>query len=494
MTVPLQTRRSPLHLGNGVADSFAFSFKVFSSADVAVTTADAAGVETERALNTDYTVSVNADQDATPGGTITYPISGTKLQTGEKLVIVGVTAATQLTDLQSYGFYPQSVEDMVDRLTMILQQLQDTAARTAVLADTTAEASLAFPSPESDKLIAWNTAGDALVNKAFMSITGGIVVSSFAETLLDDPDAATARGTLLAAAAADLATTNAGLLTQATTAFTTGGTSGAYALTTTYGALVTGERFRAKFHTAGPSTGISTLDRDTLGAKALKRYDTSGAKIDANITANLLTDIEYDGTDYVVLTPLDLPHGKTRYTTSGTWTAPAGVTTAWLTGCGPGGGGAGGNSATVGGGGGGGGQSVIAEAVTVVPGTSYTVTIGTGGAGSVIAAANGSAGSGATVFGSTLLSLAAGAGGTVSGVGGAAGGAGGSAQGGAAGVSGSDNPVGGTGGSSMFGAGGAGGTSVTSPRTGSGYGSGGGGGVQSALGAAGSNGFLLVEW
>jgi hypothetical protein len=236
------------------------------------------------------------------------------------------------------------------------------------------------------------------------------------------------------------------------------------------------------------------LTRDGLTTKALKRYDTTGAKINANITAGLLTDIEYYGTDYVVLTPLDLPHGKTRYTSNGNWVAPAGVTTAWLTGCGPGGGGAGGNSAVVGGGGGGGGQSVIAEAVTVVPGTSYTVTIGTGGAGSVSAAANGSAGSGPTVFGSTLLSLAAGAGGTVSGAGGAAGGAGGSAQGGAAGVYGADTHVGGTGGASMFGAGGAGGTSVVPPRTGSGYGSGGGGGAGTAVGAGGSNGFLLVEW
>ena len=277
--------------------------------------------------------------------------------------------------------------------------------------------------------------------------------------------------------------------------YTTAGSSGAYTLSTIcLGTLTTGERIRVKFHTAGPATGVNTLNRDSLGAKALKRYDTTGAKIDANITADLLTDIEYDGTDYVVLAPLDLPHGKTRYTSNGTWTAPAGVTTAWLTGCGPGGGGAGGNSATVGGGGGGGGQSVIAEAVTVVPGTSYTVTIGTGGAGSVSAAANGSAGSGPTVFGSTLLSLAAGAGGTVGGAGGAAGGAGGSAQGGAAGVGGSDYPVGGTGGSSMFGAGGAGGTSVVPPRIGSGYGSGGGGGAGTSVGAGGSNGFLLVEW
>ena len=124
---------------------------------------------------------------------------------------------------------------------------------------------------------------------------------------------------------------------QLFTAYTTAGSSGAYTLTTTYGALVTGERFRAKFQTAGPSTGINTLTRDGLTTKALKRYDTTGAKIDANITADLLTDIEYDGTDYVVLAPLDLPHGKTRYTSNGTWTAPAGVTTIWLSGTGGGG-------------------------------------------------------------------------------------------------------------------------------------------------------------
>ena len=91
--------------------------------------------------------------------------------------------------------------------------------------------------------------------------------------------------------------------------YTTAGSSGAYTLSTIcLGTLTTGERIRVKFHTAGPATGINTLTRDGLPTKALKRYNTTGAKIDANITADLLTDIEYDGTDYVVLTPLDLPH------------------------------------------------------------------------------------------------------------------------------------------------------------------------------------------
>jgi len=272
---------------------------------------------------------------------------------------------------------------------------------------------------------------------------------------------------------------------QLFTAYTTAGSSGAYTLTTTYGALVTGERFRAKFHTAGPATGINTLNRDSLGAKALKRYDTTGAKIDANITADLLTDIEYDGTDYVVLTPLDLPHGKTRYTSNGTWTAPAGVTTIWLSGTG-GGGGGGTPGGAAGAGGGGGAECDVAVGLTVVPGTAYAVTIGSGGA-----AAN--AGS-ATILGA-LRTLAGGAAGNDGGTGGAAGGAGGSAGGNGAGQPGVDNYRGGEGGGTIWGAGGHGGEFPTATGTvGSGYGSGGGGGAISSAGGAGSNGFLLIEW
>ena len=68
------------------------------------------------------------------------------------------------------------------------------------------------------------------------------------------------------------------------------------------------------------------------------------------------------------------------FTTSSTWTAPAGVTTiqveAW-------GGGAGGastpNTNNTNAGGGGGGAYAIRNTVTVVPGTTYTITVGTGG-------------------------------------------------------------------------------------------------------------------
>ena len=70
---------------------------------------------------------------------------------------------------------------------------------------------------------------------------------------------------------------------------------------------------------------------------------------------------------------------EATFTASGTWTAPAGVTSAQIILVGAGGGG-GGGSQNVAGGGGAGGQ-VIVRNLTVVPGTTYNVTIGAGGQG-----------------------------------------------------------------------------------------------------------------
>ena len=86
-------------------------------------------------------------------------------------------------------------------------------------------------------------------------------------------------------------------------------------------------------------------------------------------------------------------------TTSGSWTCPAGVTSikveAW------GGGGGGGGTILAGfAGGGAGGSYVINDSVTVVPATSYAVTVGAGGALTGNGGANGNNG-GNTTFGST---------------------------------------------------------------------------------------------
>lgn len=71
-------------------------------------------------------------------------------------------------------------------------------------------------------------------------------------------------------------------------------------------------------------------------------------------------------------------HGVQLFTSSGTFVAPAGITKVYLTMVG-GGGSSGGSSGGNGSGGGGAGASVINFPYTVIPGNSYTVTVGAGG-------------------------------------------------------------------------------------------------------------------
>lgn len=207
-----------------------------------------------------------------------------------------------------------------------------------------------------------------------------------------------------------------------------------------------------------------------------------------------------------------------KFTSTGTWTCPEGVTTIWVSGCAGGGGGGGGaglaQPGAGGGGGGGAGQFVIMEPITVVPGTVYTITIGGGGAAGATAASgtagkNGSTG-GVTRFGGllTLTGGQLGAGGDInSGAGGfgSTNGGGGSDGGDARGqLSGGD---GGSGGSGPYGTAGGGGRAGSGGgavgRTGLGYGCGGGGGgggygtagtATGGAASAGLPGFLYLEY
>ena len=72
MTIASSTRKAGPFTGDDASTVFAFSFKVFSASDLYVVKAVAAtGAETVLTLTTDYTVSLNADQNNSPGGTVT---------------------------------------------------------------------------------------------------------------------------------------------------------------------------------------------------------------------------------------------------------------------------------------------------------------------------------------------------------------------------------------------------------------------------------------
>jgi len=98
---------------------------------------------------------------------------------------------------------------------------------------------------------------------------------------------------------------------QAFTAFTTTGSAPAFVLAPV--PAITGyalnQSFRITFHAAGGAT--PTINISTIGAKNVKQYDSSGAKIPAVITANMTSDAFYDGTDIVLLDQLPGSSGTT---------------------------------------------------------------------------------------------------------------------------------------------------------------------------------------
>jgi len=91
---------------------------------------------------------------------------------------------------------------------------------------------------------------------------------------------------------------------QLNTAFTTAGTAGALTLTPVPAiqAYTTPLRFRVKF--SQNSTGTDAINVSGQGAKSIKQYDSTGAKVAAVFAANQLADVEYDGTDFVLLDQL----------------------------------------------------------------------------------------------------------------------------------------------------------------------------------------------
>lgn len=143
MTVSSTIRRAGPFLGDGVTTTFPFAFKAFANEDVRVTLTDPDGNETTLTLDSDYSVSLNPDQENSPGGSVLYPIAGAPAPNGWRVTLTGSLPYTQTTDITNMGgFYPQVIEDALDRCVIQIQQLAeraDRAVQVPVSSDTSPE-------------------------------------------------------------------------------------------------------------------------------------------------------------------------------------------------------------------------------------------------------------------------------------------------------------------------------------------------------------------
>lgn len=160
MTIASTPRKAGPFNGTSASVAYPFSFKVFAPTDLKVTAANAFAVESELVYGVDYTVTLNVNQDTSPGGVVTCTLSA-----GSVLTITGNLPYDQPLDLPSGGnFNPLALENELDRTVMQVQQLREITDRTLRLPVTTNGIGTDLPAPDPLKLIGWNADGNALVN------------------------------------------------------------------------------------------------------------------------------------------------------------------------------------------------------------------------------------------------------------------------------------------------------------------------------------------
>ena len=108
MTISSQTRKTGTFVGSGSTGPFAFAFKIFQPSDMLVVKVNTTtSVETTLTLTTDFTVSMNFDQDSNPGGNVTLVVA---LAVGNNMVMSSQIPYLQETDLTNQGgFYPEVI-------------------------------------------------------------------------------------------------------------------------------------------------------------------------------------------------------------------------------------------------------------------------------------------------------------------------------------------------------------------------------------------------
>jgi len=517
VTVPSATKFR--YQGNAVTDTFAYSARVFATADIAVdiiTRATDALVETLVLASGHYTVTIAAN------GTASIVVAAGKIPSGTQDILVRRAVARAQSEVLPTGtvFPTQAVESALDKLTVISQDIQEEVGRAIKLPVTSSLTSVVLPNPGADRVIGWNATATELENKT-PNTSAYLSVSPFMQTVLDDTTAAVARTTLgsttvgdavfvattaavartalgvgsnLASEVAIASATTTDLGTAATNVVLINGVVtitgfGSAALTSTPIYFIRFSGILTLTHNATTliipgSADITTADGDT----AVVQYLGSGNwKVLSYARASGLATVSAAAPAAPAVPSLRI------ITTSGTYTPTSGMRSCFVEIVGGGAGGGSSGGSICGGGGGSGGESRrMISAATI--GASQVATIGAAGAG--VSSADGTNG-GTTSLGSLLSAT----GGTGGGVGSASlGGVGGVGSSGDININGERGFPGagpssdaggrpGRGGDSSYGKGGA--PQGNQTLAGNGYGTGGGGGNNGA-GSAGAAGVIII--
>jgi len=203
MTVSSTTTKNS-YSGDGSTHEFTYGFKITAASELKVIIrTDATAAEAEESTNNYVITGIDSDS----GGTVLfkydtgnpadahYSTTDYRPQTGETVLLKRDLPLTQTTDYTPNDPFPaEAHEDALDRLTFIAQQLNERIDRSIVFPESD-PATTTIPNSvdRANKYLAFGSNGDVSVTAGTSS---DIVASTFAQTLLDDTDAATMRTTL----------------------------------------------------------------------------------------------------------------------------------------------------------------------------------------------------------------------------------------------------------------------------------------------------------
>ena len=167
---------------NGSTTVFAYTFKIFSSADLKVyLRTTATGAETLQTLNTHYTVS---NVGAAGGGNVTFLTSPTDYTPAATVTVVIIrdTALTQSTDyVENDPFGAESHELALDRVTHQTQELQEELDRAIKLSRTNTMTTTEFTDSaagRSSKVLSFDSSGELAVTQEIGEFQGNWAAST----------------------------------------------------------------------------------------------------------------------------------------------------------------------------------------------------------------------------------------------------------------------------------------------------------------------------
>lgn len=296
MTVSSNTRTAGPFTGTGVLTTYPFAFKVFSTTDVLGVQTTDLGVDSNLINGTDFTVVLNSDQNANPGGTISYVPNAGILPLNYKLTFTSNLNYFQTLLLTNLGgFLPTVINDALDRCVILIQQTlrKANAALQFPLSDGTA-LSTTLPTLllRANKLLAFGADGSLGVSNQTLSQIESGSTTATAQAAIATAAASTATG------AAGTATTQAGLAQAAALAMVnlwcgTTGTGDAIVLTPSPAVTGNGIGQRYRFVAAANNT-LPNPTAAVSGKPALTLKKSIGGALVGLSANDIVAAVAYD--------------------------------------------------------------------------------------------------------------------------------------------------------------------------------------------------------